>query len=289
MGLFDDLDKASGTKKPDERILHAPFGYPGGKTRSVKNILPHLPYKKVYVEPFGGSAAILLARKPSRLEVYNDRYAGVVAFYRCLRDPVLFGRLTEWLELTVHSKEEFYWCKDTWKDVNDPVERAGRWYYMSMYSFSSIGRNWGRTTSVKSGIAGKIRRKLELFPEIHERFKSVQVENQDWEQCIKDYQSKDAVIYCDPPYLDVYRGTYENEMSPERHKEFLDAVHSSPAYVAVSGYSNPLYESYKWDARYEWDAYVSVQGNAPAEGNNKSDMVDLTRRATEVLWIKKSS
>ena len=66
-------------------------------------------------------------------------------------------------------------------------------------------------------MAGKIRNKLELFPDIHARFKRVQVENQDWEDCIKDYDSTDAVIYCDPPYCDVYRGTYKNEMSPKRH------------------------------------------------------------------------
>ncbi|GAG08047.1 unnamed protein product, partial [marine sediment metagenome] len=204
MGLFDDLDLIDNQSSKDANILRAPFGYPGGKSRSLGNILPHLPYRNKYIEPFGGSAAVLLARKPSKLEVFNDRYAGVVAFYRCLRDPILFPKLLEWLDLTIHAREEFTWCKNTWENPDDPVERAGRWYYMVQSSFGSIGRNWGRQTT-RSSMAGKIRRKLKLFPEIHERFFNVQVENQDWEDCLRDYDSPDAVIYCDPPYVDVNR------------------------------------------------------------------------------------
>lgn len=287
MGLFDDLDTVSNqSPSKDADIIRAPFGYPGGKSRSLEFILPHLPYRERYIEPFGGSAAVLLARKPSKLEVFNDRYAGVVAFYRCLRDKELFRKLCEWLDLTIHAREEFRWCKETWANPNDPVERAGRWYYMVQSSFGSIGRNWGRQTT-RSSMAGKIRRKLKLFPEIHERFINVQVENQDWEDCINDYDSSDAVIYCDPPYVDVYRGTYKNEMSIERHREFLERVMHCDAFVAVSGYSNPLYEEKNWNHRYSWKAFVSIQSIVPSEGNRKSTH-DTRGHAEEVLWIKEA-
>lgn len=293
MGLFDDLDMVSGqvNKKPKDRdIVRAAFGYPGGKSRSVKKILPHLPYRERYIEPFGGSAAILLAREPSKLEVYNDRYAGVVAFYRCLRSKKLFDALVQWIELTVHSREEFVFCRDTWENVDDPVERAGRWYYMSMYSFGSIGRNWGRSTSAKGNMAGKIRRKLKLFPAIHQRFERVQVENQDWEDCVRDYDSPDAVFYLDPPYVDVNRGTYGSEMSIDDHRHFLEVVMSLKGFCAVSGYSNPLYEKPPWDDRHEWKSFVSIQSMAYTEGNRKEQLKGLEKRghATEVLWIKEA-
>ncbi len=285
MGLFDDLDMVSNQKSKDADILRAPFGYPGGKSRSIKNILPHLPYREKYIEPFGGSGAVLLARKPSKLEVFNDRYAGVVAFYQCLRDPILFQKLLDWLDLTVHAREEFIFCKE-WK-VDDPIERAGRWYYMVQSSFGSIGRNWGRQTK-RSSMAGKIRRKLAIFPQIHERFLNVQVENQDWEDCLRDYDSKDAVIYCDPPYVDVYRGTYKNEMTIERHRDFVKRIFTLDAHVVVSGYSNPLYEENDWDNRFEWKAFVSIQSIVPSEGNKKSTH-DKRGHATEVLWIKEAT
>jgi len=285
VGLFDALDNISGSK--DQKILRAPFGYPGGKSRSVKEILPHLPYRAKYIEPFGGSAAILLARQPSKLEVYNDRYGGVVAFYQCMRDRQMCDALIKWLGLTVHAREAFANCKATWKDHNDPVERAARWYYMVQSSFGSLGRNFGRQTS-RSSMAGKVRNKLEVFPQIHTRFRRVQVENQDWEDCIRDYDSKDAVIYCDPPYCDVYRGTYKNEMSLERHREFLARVFKTTGFVAVSGYSNTLYEDNPWDARYEWEAFVSIQSVGKMEGNSKEHLDEERGHSTEVLWIKEA-
>jgi site-specific DNA-adenine methylase len=39
-----------------------------------------------YVEPYGGSVAVLLAKDPSRVEVYNDTLSNVVNFFRALRD-----------------------------------------------------------------------------------------------------------------------------------------------------------------------------------------------------------
>lgn len=106
--LFDMLDGLSTHVEPesrDQEILRPPFSYPGSKSRSIDKILPHLPYTGVYIEPFGGSAAVLLARRPSKLEVFNDRYAGVVAFYRCIRDNNLMCQLCERLDLTIHARE----------------------------------------------------------------------------------------------------------------------------------------------------------------------------------------
>lgn len=286
MGLFDDLDRVSNQGR-DSKILRAPFGYPGGKSRSLGNILPHLPYLERYVEPFGGSASVLLARKPSKLEVFNDRYAGVVAFYRCLKDPTLYQGLLDWLDLTIHAREEFVWCRDTWKNPDDPIERAGRWYYMLQSSFGSIGRNWGRQTT-RSSMAGKVRRKLTHFPAIHERFLNVQVENQDWEECLRDYDSKQTVFYLDPPYVDVNRGTYKNEMSIERHRALIKQIFKLDGYVAVSGYNNPLYNDNDWDARFEWKAFVSIQSVVNTEENKKAGIDSKREHATEVLWIKEN-
>jgi len=41
------------------------FPYPGGKTRFVDEIRERLPDHQTYVEPFGGSAAVLLNKPES--------------------------------------------------------------------------------------------------------------------------------------------------------------------------------------------------------------------------------
>lgn len=289
MDMFEDLDRHA-EEKTRETIIRAPFAWPGGKSKSIDKIIPHLPYTSRYIEPFGGSAAIMLARHASALEVYNDRYGGVVSFYRCLRNPAKFNNLCEQLELTIHSREDFLTCRDTWKNIECDIERAARWYYMTNYSFGSLGRNFGRSTSHKGSLAGKIRNKLKLFPAIHERFKGIQVENQDWEQCMADYDSPDSVFYLDPPYLDTDSGIYNSKMTHEDHRRLLDRVFECQGFVALSGYPNPLYEDRDWDDRITWDAFISIKSAAYTESNNKEHLKGLEERGTntEVLWIKES-
>jgi len=275
--LFDELDQE--TEKGTTGFVRAPFGYAGSKLRSMHLILPMLPYTDKYIEPFGGSASVLLNRKPSKMEVFNDRYAGVVAFYRCMREEELTRKLVAWVEMTVHSKEDFIFCQQTWQDVNDPVERAGRWLYMMSYSFSGVGRNWGRAKDI-SPVAGKLTNRIPQIWEVHRRFKRVQVENQGWYECMTYYDSPEAVFYCDPPYLLTDLGAYRYSMSMADHKRFLDTVFQCQGFVAVSGYPHELYDKYPWSDRYEYPVLVTSRGSEGTKlGQGRS-------RATEVLWIK---
>lgn len=288
LNLFDDLERQT---TPDrEKIIRAPFGYPGGKSRSAKHILALLPRYKTYVEPFGGSGVVLLNRPTCDLEVFNDRYAGVVAFYRCVQDDTKYKLLAEKCDLSIMSREEFLLCRDTWQRPHlDDVERAYRWIYMSQYSFASLCRNFGRATSGKSN-AGKLREKAAILPWLHERLARVQIENLDFETCILDYDSHDTVFYLDPPYLEVNTGIYSNREFPyQDHIRMLDAVFRCKGFVAVSSYRNQLYDSYKWDDVQEWDSFVSMKSLSYA--GNKAQLKDLESRdhAREVLYIKERS
>jgi len=287
MGLFDELDAL--TQRSRDNILKPLFAYPGGKSKSAEKIVDILPHSSVYVEPFGGSAAVLLCKAPCKLDVYNDRWSGVVDFYRCIRSPELCDKLCAWLELTVHSREDFCFCRETWKNTADIVERAGRWYYMVQYSFGSLGRNFGRSTTSKARLAS-IRDRLPLFAPIHERFKYVQIENQDWEQCCYDYDSEDTVFYLDPPYLGTDSGIYGHKMPIDAHRHLLDVVFRLKGFVALSGYDNSLYNNRDWDDRHEWKAFVSIQSLHTADGGYKEMLANVEKRghATEVLWIKES-
>ena len=46
--------------------------YYGGKAALAPWIIAHMPPHDVYVEPFGGGAAVLLQKSRSATEVYND-------------------------------------------------------------------------------------------------------------------------------------------------------------------------------------------------------------------------
>lgn len=273
-----------GLKKRSERSLRAPMKYPGSKYDSLPELLSHLPLRKRYVDVFGGSGSVLLNRPPCLFEIFNDRYAGVTCFYRVIRTQLdeLINRLT----LLVHSREEFEWCLKTWDDPNiSDLERAARWYYMVQSSFLGKGHSWARITSDIAPIAGVIARKLDLFPLIHKRFLNVQIENIDFRECIADYDADSAVVYCDPPYYGEDDTSYINKMSEDDHIALLELAQKGKGFFAISGYANPLYDSYKWTHRYTWARRDRANAQAVSKYNHRTEIGSRDWKE-EVLWVK---
>ena len=74
----------------EETKLRPPIKWIGGKATKTHHLLPYICEHRIYVEPFGGAAALLFAKEPSPVEIYNDINHGVVDFYRLLRDQRKF-------------------------------------------------------------------------------------------------------------------------------------------------------------------------------------------------------
>ena len=72
--------------------------YHGGKWKLATWIIGYFPAHRVYVEPFGGGASVLLRKPRSYGEVYNDKWGDVVNVFEVLRDDG--QRLAELLHLT---------------------------------------------------------------------------------------------------------------------------------------------------------------------------------------------
>lgn len=263
----------------DYEPVRCPFVWPGGKSKCVDKIVPHLPTRDTYVEPFGGSGAVLLSKRPSTLDVYNDRYTGVVAFYQCIRDPQKFEQLMERLHLSIHSREDWVFSKETWEQCTDDVERAARWYSMIEYSFGGIGRNWGKNLGPKSSVARKVGRKLHLFPAVHDRMRNVQIENCDYETMLVDYDGANSVFYLDPPYIGSDVNVYKHKWDINNQLNMLKMIFKMHGFVALSGYENDITDSFPWDNKYTWEQQVSI----------KSINHDGTRtNSKECLWIKEA-
>ncbi len=160
------------------------FGWYEGKFSHLNWLLPLLPEARHFCEPFGGSAAVLLNRKPSPVETYNDIDGEVANFFRVLRDEK--DELVEAIGLTPFSREEFERaiCEPT-HNVSD-VERARRFYIRArqvrtgLAQKASTGR-WAhcRPTS-RAGMAGAVSRWLgaiEDLPLIAQRILRVQIEH----------------------------------------------------------------------------------------------------------------
>ena len=287
--IWDALEAQDERELPKTRNLkvRAPFGYIGGKYRSVDALRDILPYTPKYVEVFGGSGVVLLNREPVAFECYNDRYGGVVSFYQCIRDRDNLMRLKDLIDSTIYSRELFIEYRDTWKNVEDPVERAFRWYYHMASSFAQKGKHFGR------GMEKSLSHIFASFPSFefaHKRLRNVLIENLDWQQCINDFDSPETVFYCDPPYVkdEIWEQAYEHQFKNSDHIRLCDHAFKVKGYVAISGYKNKLYEKYPWTDIKTWEVSVSSKGQAFDANNNMEDKRDIMKRGyhTEYLYIK---
>ncbi len=231
------------------RRLRSPIRWYGGKYYMVKNLVPLLPPHITYVEVFGGGAQLLFAKPPSPVEVYNDIDSGLVNFFRVLRDPRKFKRFYRLVSLTPYSREEYYFCRATWQQCKDDVERAYRWFVAVRMSFAGANQSWGFVVSRSfRGMAGTVSSWLsiiEMLPEIHQRVMRVQIEHRDFRDIFPLYDTSETLFYCDPPYVPEtrkLRKVYPHEMTLGDHKDLVAILLNIQGMALLSGYRHPVYD-----------------------------------------------
>ena len=235
------------------------FGWYGGKFSHLDWLLPLIPEGRHYCEPFAGSAAVLINRKPSPVETYNDIDGDVSNFFRTLRDSS--DELTRAIGLTPFSREEFFLaCSQPDGSISD-LERARRFFVRArqvrtgLAQSASLGRWANCKNTSRAGMSGVVSRWLgsvEMLPFIAERLLRVQIENRPALDLIKLYDGPETVFYCDPPYPHESRGdssAYGDEMTDAEHVALAGALHKAEGKVAVSGYRCDLMDGLYSDFR----------------------------------------
>lgn len=263
----------------------APFAWYGGKYYYAKWIIGHFPNHRVYVEPFGGAANILLNKALSEVEVFNDLDGRVINFFRVLRDKRKFNELIRLLHLTPYSRKEF----EDLVNAGEPesaVERAWCFFVRCRQSRGGLGMSkltkssWAVSSRTRRRMAGPVSKYLSAMDglqQVAERFRCVVIENMEAKKLIGKHDCREALIYCDPPYLPETRygsraRTYGVEMSHGSHIEFLNAVKKCKGRVIISGYPSRLYDEMLSDWRY-----VTTEG--------KARMANSGQSRTEALWL----
>jgi DNA adenine methylase len=231
-------------------VLAPPLAWFGGKAHAVQWYLPHLPPHHTYVEVFGGMAAVLFAKAPAPVEVYNDIDQGLVTFFRVLRDPAQCAQLEARLALTPYSRAEFRWSQATWQTVDDPVERAARWVVQLRQGFSATPdghSGWSFcVTETARGMAKAVarwQRTLDALLPCGARLLQVQIECADWRQILATYDTPQTLFFCDPPYLPATRTArgYAHELTADAHRDLLAALQQVQGMVLLCGYPHPTY------------------------------------------------
>ena len=231
--------------------------YYGGKWRLAPWIIDHLPAHRVYVEPFGGAASVLLRKPRSYAEIYNDLDDEVTSLFEVLRDPGQAAELRQGLRLTPFARAEF---EAAYEPAGDPVERARRLLIRSFMGFGSDGHNPAvttgfRATSNRSGTtpAHDWANLPNCLQDISARLQGVVIERKPAAEVMRQHDGPKTVFYVDPPYLPETRSAksrksggkyhaYRHEMTQEDHVDLAEVLHGLTGMVVISGYDSALYQ-----------------------------------------------
>lgn len=263
---------------PNRPILR----YHGGKWMLAPWIIKHLPSHRVYVEPYGGAASVLLRKPRSYAEVYNDLDGEIVNLFEVVRTRS--RALTRELLWTPFSRTEYR--EVAFAPTDDPLERARRTVIRSFMGFGSNSiqrevKSGFRATSNRSGTTPA--HDWANFPAtiraVAKRLRGVVIENRPALDVIRQHDTDDTLHYLDPPYVHSTRSDpghhgYRHEMTDDQHREMAACVRGLRGMVVISGYPCPLYDDEMFP---DWRR---VERKALADG---------ARKRVEVLWFNEAA
>lgn len=251
--------------------------YYGGKFSLAPWIIDHFPgnYRELhYIEPYGGSAAVLLRKEPSLHETYNDLSGDLVTFFRVLRDRP--RELMDRLRVTPYARAEY---QMSFFEAENDLETARRFFVRHWQSIPGAADRPGwkvqRDPSGRYGSApGGFIRALENLYHIAGRLRAVQIENIPALDLIRKADSPGSLFYIDPPYLSETRAaprSYSFELSEEDHRELGETLGSLSGYAILSGYESSLYRDL-----YGARGWIPQARKVRTNSNGKAE---------EILWL----
>lgn len=265
--------------KPKRPILR----YHGGKWMLASWIIAHFPQHRIYVEPFCGSASVLMQKPRVYSEVLNDQWDTVVNVFTVLRSRDKAKELERRLRLTPFSRTDYdRTFKAKPKRLGD-VEAARLSILRSFAGFGSASTNGEYATGFRSNAnkQGTVPAHDWANYPTHigsfvERLQGVVIDNKPAIEVIKQQDTKETLFYVDPPYphetrnMDRGNASYAFELTDDDHRSLAMLLRSVKGMVVISGYPCDLYDKELYP---DWQRF------------ERQHLADGARKRTEVLWI----
>jgi DNA adenine methylase len=220
-------------------MINSPLKWVGGKSRLRKFIVPLFPEHTCYVEPFAGAGWVLFGKKPSEVEILNDIDQEVVNFFRTVKNNP--EALIQSFDFELVGRAEFDRLAKLDPSQLNEIERAHRFYYLIMAGWGGELRYPRFQTSITDGghgnrLIGAINTLKERLTPVHDRLKTVLIENLDWKKCIDRYDREGTLMYLDPPYPDNKCNYFHNMRDAGDHEDLASRLKNAACKWILSSY-----------------------------------------------------
>jgi len=274
------------------------ISYIGGKARIGKWIVPFIPKDiETYIEPFSGMFWVFfnmdLENYPNlKTVVYNDFNKLNANLFRCaLQYDKLWEELNKYpcqqlgvVDTPPEYGELFRACQ---KEVFDPnfevgdepnFDAAGKYVYVLTQVFSGSKPE----TSTYTDYKGKYRCKVLIFmdklrhPEYRKHFDKITfVENMDFEDAIKKYDSPTTYFYLDPPYWKTENYYSNHDFDANDHKRLADRLNNITGKFSLSYYDFPKLSEWFPDNRFVWEQKNFKKAAAAKKDGTQNEGTEL--------------
>lgn len=158
------------------------------------------------------------------------------------------------------------------------IIRAAEFLYMNRSTFGGDMQSGGFASPSVTGRnpVQSFRNAVDSLNDVSERLRNACIENLNYQECIKKYDSKDSLFFCDPPYLTTEHYYGEGNFTHDDHRALADLLHKIKGKAMVTHYQNDLYdELYRDWRRYEYSSF---------KGSHKSDTGETKPQTVEILY-----
>lgn len=303
---------------PKPRSLTAPFPYFGGKGAVASVIWRHLGDVDRYIEPFCGSAAVLLARPLDDRwlgrykETINDRAGFVSNFWRAVKhDPETLAQHMDWPinEVDLHSRQQ--WIIARGKTLVEKLEADPDYYdaqvagWWAWGASSWIGSNWatdGRHAKPNMTPRGANRLSLDAWDNngyapinvslqeyllaLSSRLRQVRVLCGDWKRCVKSSEmsvGRNTGVFLDPPYTGQREpGLYYHDETMTHEIITFCQEWGTKARIVLAGFEGE-YDLPGWHLESWTTSGRAFPTRRPADGVEINN--NIQNRSRERLWV----
>jgi len=271
------------------------LSYIGGKSKIGKWIVPYYPEDmETYVETFGGMFWCFfnmdLSKYPNlKRVVYNDFNPLNYNLFRCVQNPSELQRALdaipvqqlgvditppEYRERFVSFQQELFGSGFT---INYPdYEVAAKYAYVLTQVFSGSKPETSSFIDLKGKYRSKylsFRDKLSKPAWIAHFDKITHVENLDFEDVIRKYDSPSTYIYLDPPYWKTENYYNNHDFDRDDHERLANVLNSVQSKFSLSYYDFSLLHDWFPEDRFRWEKKEFAKA-AAAKKNVKQNIAE---------------
>jgi DNA adenine methylase len=239
--------------------------YPGGKSKVLPYILPHLTQAKVFVEPFVGSGVVFLNTEYDKY-ILADINADLINLYKEVkRDSVKFIRAAKKIfDANNNTEDQYYKFRNEFNAATDVFHKSVLFVWLNRHCFNGLCRyNSSGKFNVPYGKYPKL-----YFPEAEilyfgKKLQRAELLNCDFVDVFDKIKDQNCVVYCDPPYDPIsttssFVGYAGNAFGKAEQQRLADCIFAYDGTVVASNADTPFIRQIYKEAKIN---KINVQRN----------------------------